>query len=161
MKRRTFIHKTGAAALATLASRAKGTQAPPNVVLILADDLGYRDLGCYGSSIQTPNLNRTAQEGVRFEQFYSANPVCSPSRASILTGRYGVRGGVPAVLFPDDTGGLAPTEMTIAQMLKPLGYKLCASASGTWVGPPIIFRPAAGLISISAFPIATTSRRRC
>jgi len=67
MKRRTFIHKTGAAAAATLASKAKGTQAPPNVVLILADDLGYRDLGCYGSKTRTPNLDRMAQEGVLFE----------------------------------------------------------------------------------------------
>src|SRR6058998_3782142 len=95
----------------------------PNIVLILADDLGYGDLGSYGSRIPTPNLDRMFQEGVRFSQFYSASAVCSPARASVLTGRYGVRCGVPGVLLPTDSGGLAKTETTIAQMLKTAGYK--------------------------------------
>src|SRR5579871_5709863 len=125
MKRRTFMRGTGAAALTpAVASVADAASAstPPNVVLIVADDLGYGDLGCYGSQIKTPNLDQMAAEGVQFKQFYSANPVCSPSRASVLTGRYGVRTGVPNALWPTDTGGLAATEVTIAQMLKPLGY---------------------------------------
>jgi arylsulfatase len=92
-------------------------------VLIYADDLGWGDLGCYGSSLRTPNLDRMASEGVRFTHFYSANPVCSPSRAALLTGRYPTRVGVPRVLFPKDTAGLPDSETTIAQMLKPLGYK--------------------------------------
>ncbi len=104
--------------------------APPNIVLIVADDLGYGDLGCYGSQIQTPNLNLMASQGVQFRNFNSVNPVCSPSRASILTGRYGVRCGVPTVFWPTDTGGLSTTEVTIAQMLKPAGYStMCV---GKW-----------------------------
>ncbi len=96
---------------------------PPNIVFIYADDLGYGDLGCYGSSIPTPNLDRLSTEGIRFTQFYSANPVCSPSRAALLTGRYPTRVGVPRVLFPTDTAGLPDSEVTIAQVLKAVGYK--------------------------------------
>ena len=64
-----------------------------------------------------------AAEGIRFTQFYSANPVCSPSRAALLTGRYPTRTGVPNVLMPADTTGLADTETTLAALLKPLGYQ--------------------------------------
>ncbi len=95
----------------------------PNVVFIYADDLGYGDIGCYGSKIRTPNIDRMALEGVRFEQFYSASPVCSPSRAALLTGRYPTRVGVPRVLLPSDKGGIPDSETTIAQMLKSQGYK--------------------------------------
>ncbi|MDR3704020.1 MAG: sulfatase [Candidatus Sulfopaludibacter sp.] len=122
MKRRTFIKNTGAAALSPMVKGMTASMAPPNIVLIVADDLGYGDLGCYGSHIQTPNLNLMASQGVQFQNFNSGNPVCSASRASILTGRYGVRCGVPAVFWPTDTGGLSTTEVTIAQMLKPAGY---------------------------------------
>jgi arylsulfatase len=90
--------------------------------MIYCDDLGYGDVGCYGSGIRTPNIDRMASEGVRFTHFYSGNPVCSPSRASLLTGRYAPRTGVPAVLFPDDKVGLPDTETTIAQMLKARNY---------------------------------------
>lgn len=122
MRRRTFIKNTGAAALDPV-FRGMANAAPPcNVVLILVDDMGYGDLGCYGSQIPTPNLDGMAREGVQFSQFYSASPVCSPSRASVLTGRYGVRCGVPTVFQPTDLGGLAETETTIAQMLEPAGY---------------------------------------
>jgi arylsulfatase len=122
MKRRTFIKNTGAAAISPIVKGMTASTALPNIVLIVADDLGYGDLSCYGSQIQTPNLDRMAAQGVQFRNFNSGNPVCSPSRAAILTGRYGVRGGVPAVFWPTDTGGLATTEVTIAQMLKPAGY---------------------------------------
>ncbi len=119
--RRAFL----AGAAAALAARR-----PPNVVLIYCDDLGYGDVGCYGSPLRTPNLDRMAREGVRFTHFYSANPVCSPSRAALLTGRYPPRVGVPRVLFPTDTTGLPNSEVTIAQMLKPAGYKtMCV---GKW-----------------------------
>lgn len=102
----------------------------PNIVLIYADDLGFGDLGCYGSRIRTPNLDAMAREGVLFRQFCSASSVCSPSRAALLTGRYGVRTGVPTVLSPQDTTGLAEGETTIAQMLKPAGYQtMCV---GKW-----------------------------
>ena len=142
MKRRTFIRNASAtAALGSVAGSLTAQAAPPpNIVLITADDLGYGDLSCYGSHIQTPNLDRMAQEGVQFRQFYSANPVCSPSRASLLTGRYGVRCGVPTVLWPTDTGGLATNEITIAQMLKPAGYNtMCV---GKWhLGRPVQYLP--------------------
>jgi arylsulfatase len=90
--------------------------------MIYCDDLGYGDLGCYGSKIRTPNVDRMASEGVRFTHFYSGNPVCSPSRAALLTGRYPTRVGVPRVLFPTDTTGLPDSEITIARMLKARNY---------------------------------------
>ena len=134
------MKNTGAAALGPIVKGMAGSAPPPNFVVILADDMGYGDLSCYGSQIHTPNLDRMAQEGVQFTQFYSANPVCSPSRASVLTGRYGVRCRVPTVLQPEDSGGLAPTEVTIAQMLKPAGYKtMCV---GKWhLGRPPQYLP--------------------
>ena len=98
--------------------------------MILADDLGYGDLGCYGSNLKTPNLDRMAREGVRFLRYDSANPVCSPSRAALLTGRYPTRAGVPRVLFPYDKTGLPATEVTMAQMLKDIGYK--TKCVGKW-----------------------------
>src|SRR5271169_2014903 len=113
MRRRTFLKQTGAAAFGPMTKRLGAASASPNVVLILVDDMGYGDLSSYGSQISTPNLDNMARDGVRFRQYYSASPVCSPSRASILTGRYGVRTGVPTVLTPTDTGGLAATETTI------------------------------------------------
>jgi arylsulfatase A len=116
LNRRTFLK--AAAAAGALQAQARR----PNIVLIFADDLGYGDLGCYGSKILTPNLDRLACEGVRFEQFYSASAVCSPSRAALLTGRYPTRVGVSRVLFPSDNIGLPDTETTIAQMLKSRGY---------------------------------------
>src|ERR1043165_5722750 len=74
------------------ASVAVAAPSRPNVVFILADDLGYRDLGCYGSTFyQTPNLDRLAAEGVRFTDAYAACPVCSPTRAALLTGKYPAR----------------------------------------------------------------------
>lgn len=103
---------------------------PPNIVLIYADDLGYGDLGCYGSKIRTPNIDKLAKEGVLLRQFCSASPVCSPSRASLLTGRYGVRAGVQTVLHPTDTSGLSESETTLAQVLKQAGYQ--TSCIGKW-----------------------------
>jgi len=95
----------------------------PNIVIIFADDLGYGDLGCYGSeTIATPNLDRLASEGLRFTDFYAAAPFCSPSRASILTGRYPVRAGVPLVLFPLEKTGLSSEEVTIGDLLRGRGY---------------------------------------
>ncbi len=140
MKRRAFIQKTGATLLGARFSGRASSRTPPNIVLILADDLGYGDLSCYGSKIATPRLDRMAREGVLFTQFYSASPVCSPARAAVLTGRYGVRCGVPGVLTPTDTGGLSENETTIAQMLKPLGYRtMCV---GKWhLGRPAKYLP--------------------
>jgi arylsulfatase A-like enzyme len=95
----------------------------PNIVFILADDLGYGDLSSYGAKdIQTPNIDRLAQEGLRFTRFYAAANTCSPSRAAFLTGRYPLRSGVNAVLFYDTPEGLPPGEMTIAEILRDAGY---------------------------------------
>jgi len=100
----------------------------PNVVLMNCDDLGYGDLGCYGSSLhRTPALDRMADEGMRFTDFYMASPVCSPSRAALLTGCYPPRigfgdfDGLP-VLFPGHRLGLDPSEISIARMLHQAGY---------------------------------------
>ncbi len=123
ISRREFL---GAAAAATLSAQT----AKPNVVMIYCDDLGYGDLSCYGGKIPTPNIDKMAAEGVRFTQWTSANPVCSPSRAALLTGRYPTRVNVPRVLNPFDKEGLPDGEQTLAQMLKPAGYKtMCV---GKW-----------------------------
>jgi len=128
LNRRRFLRATTAASLTTAFAAPDRTR--PNVVIIYCDDLGYGDLGCYGSRIRTPNLDRMAAEGIRFTHFYSGNPVCSPSRSALMTGRYCVRAGVPRVLFPQDHGGLPETETTIAQTLKTRGYRtLCV---GKW-----------------------------
>src|SRR5690349_9305278 len=108
------IHTQAAAALA-------GNR--PNIIIILADDLGWGDLGCYGHpSIRTPNLDRLASEGMRFTDFYSAAEVCTPSRAALLTGRYPVRSGMCndqyRVLRRESAGGLPVGEITVAQALK-------------------------------------------
>jgi arylsulfatase A-like enzyme len=100
---------------------------PPNIILILADDLGYGDLSCYGHpSIHTPQLDRMAAEGLRFTDFYAPSELCTPSRAAILTGRYAIRSGMShgarRVLFPDSQGGLPGKEVTIARALKARGY---------------------------------------
>jgi arylsulfatase A len=103
----------------------------PNIVMIYADDLGYGDLGCYGHpTIRTPNLDRMAREGMRFTQWYSAAPVCTPSRAALLTGRYPVRSGLTRVLFPQSTGGVPESETTIAEVLRGAGYR--TAAVGKW-----------------------------
>src|SRR5450631_1599027 len=120
LPRRRFLQMSAAASGVSFAA---APPRPPNIVMIYADDLGYGDLGCYGSKIRTPNLDRMAAEGMRFTQFYSANPVCSPSRAALLTGRYPTRTGVPNVLMPADATGLADTETTLAALLKPQGYQ--------------------------------------
>ena len=105
------------------------TDPRPNIVLINCDDLGYGDLGCYGSPVHaTPNIDRLAAEGLLFEDFTMASPVCSPSRAAMLTGCYpprigfGSLDGMP-VLFPGQGVGLAPSERTIARLLHDVGYR--------------------------------------
>jgi arylsulfatase A-like enzyme len=118
--RRAFLKK--AAAGAVLAGSASAQSRPPNIIVILCDDLGYGDLGSYGSNISTPNLDRMAREGVRFTHSYSASPVCSPSRAALMTGRYPNRYGIPRVLDPSENNGIPDSETTMPQMLKSAGY---------------------------------------
>lgn len=122
----------------------------PNIVFILIDDMGWTDLGCMGSPFyETPNVDRLAREGMRFTQAYAACTVCSPTRASIMTGKYPARlhltDWIPGekhpkakLLLPDWTKRLPPEEVTIAEVLKGAGY---ATASiGKWhLGPPECF----------------------
>ena len=127
MNRRHFLYTAAGAAFSPLA-RAQRSQ--PNVILIYADDLGFGDLSCYGSRINTPNLDRMSQQGARFQHFYSASAVCSPSRAALLTGRYPARSGITGILGPGDRAGLPDSETTMAQMLKNAGYRtMCV---GKW-----------------------------
>jgi arylsulfatase A len=111
--------------------RAQTAKCPPNFIIILADDQGYGDLGSYGHpTLRTPNIDRLAAEGQRWTSFYAA-PVCTPSRAQLLTGRLAVRSGLAGgVLFPDSTGGLQPEEITVAEVLKTRGY--ATAAVGKW-----------------------------
>ena len=96
---------------------------PPNIVLIFIDDQGYADIGCFGAKgFETPNLDRMADDGMRFTNFHVSQAVCSASRASLLTGCYAERVGIQGALMPWSTVGLNPEEDTIADMLKKKGY---------------------------------------
>lgn len=99
----------------------------PNFIIIFTDDQGYGDLGCFGHpTIKTPNLDQVAAEGQKWTQFYVAAPVCTPSRAALMTGRYPARNGMTSakrvVLFPNSAGGLPQSEITIAEVLKQENY---------------------------------------
>ncbi|MGH7944719.1 MAG: sulfatase family protein [Opitutaceae bacterium] len=95
----------------------------PNIIVILADDMGYGDLGCYGHpTIATPHLDRMAAEGMKLTQFYVGASVCTPSRAALLTGRFPIRSGMSRVLIPKSPGGLPESEVTIAEVLRDAGY---------------------------------------
>ena len=124
---RTCVPRPPAASSRT--SITASAQTPPNIVLIVADDLGYGDLGVYGNpTIRTPHLDRLAFEGQKWTTFYVAESVCTPSRAALLTGRLPIRNGMNAannlrrVFFPDSTGGLPASEITLAELLKARGY---------------------------------------
>jgi len=126
--RREFLK---GAAVATLLSRrlstakadAQGDKRRPNIVFILGDDLGWAELGCYGNTFnETPSLDKLASEGMRFTQACAAAPVCSPYRASLMTGQYPVRTGITDYLRPDDPKHLSTGYVTLAEMLKSAGY---------------------------------------
>ncbi|TDC50357.1 arylsulfatase [Jiangella ureilytica] len=134
--RRDLLRGAGATAVGTaLAGLAPSAQAgeprsaaSPNFIVVYTDDLGYGDLGCYGSPlIETPVLDGMARRGMLFTDFYAA-PVCTPSRAELLTGCYAPRVNLPAVLFPNSTNGLAAQETTVAEYLKSAGY------ATAWIG---------------------------
>jgi len=96
----------------------------PNFIVIMADDLGYGDIGSFGATdIKTPNIDRMAAEGIQFTAAYVASSICSPSRAAFLTGRYPQRMGINAVFFPESFTGLPENEITIAKLLQKQGYK--------------------------------------
>jgi arylsulfatase A len=104
---------------------------PLNVIVILADDLGWGDLGANGARlISTPHIDRLGREGMRLTSFYSAANVCTPSRAALLTGRYAMRSGMQHVIHPQSQDGLPGTEITLAEMLKAGGY--ATHMTGKW-----------------------------
>lgn len=104
---------------------------PPNIVLIFTDDQGYRDVGVFGADdIATPNLDQMAADGIKLTSFYSAQAVCSASRAGILTGSYPNRIGIHNAMMPNSKVGLHPSETTIAEMLKANGYE--TAIYGKW-----------------------------
>jgi arylsulfatase A-like enzyme len=103
----------------------------PNVLLILVDDLGTQDLNCYGSTdLATPNLDKLAARGVRFNQFYAGAPVCSPSRAALLTGKTNLGAGLAGNVPLSNEGGMPSEQYTMAEMMKDNGYY--TAAIGKW-----------------------------
>ena len=118
-------------ALALCGAAAADAPPAPNFVLIVADDLGYGDLGCYGNTVhRTPHLDQLAADGVRFTDFYMTSSVCTPSRVALLTGRYPSRAGLTALLWPADDTGLPAEEITLAGALHAAGY--ATHLSGKW-----------------------------
>ncbi len=108
-----------------------GDKRPPNVVIILIDDMGYGDIGPFGAKgYSTPNLDRMAAEGMKFTNFYSAQPICTASRTGLLTGCYPNRVGLTGALGPNAKIGISNKETTLAEMLKPLGY--ATAIYGKW-----------------------------
>jgi arylsulfatase A-like enzyme len=102
----------------------------PHILYIVSDDQGWKDVGFHGSDIQTPNLDRLAASGAQLEQFY-AQPMCTPSRAALMTGRYPHRYGLQTVVIPSaGTYGLATDEWLLPQALKETGYK--TAIVGKW-----------------------------
>lgn len=114
---------------------------PPNVVIVLADDLGYGDVGCFGSTrCKTPNLDRMAAEGVKFTSFYVAQAVCSASRAALMTGCYSNRVGMAGALNHTSHEGINPGEWLLPEMCKERGY--ATAAFGKWhLGTRPAFNP--------------------
>jgi len=103
----------------------------PNIVIIFMDDMGYSDIGPFGNKeIPTPNLDQMEKEGVKFSRFYAAQAVCSASRAALLTGTYPNRIGISMALNHRSSIGLNPEEITIAEVVKPLGYR--TAIFGKW-----------------------------
>jgi len=149
MNRREFVKSVAAGAAALLGhgqawARSK-TADKPNIILIMADDLGYGDIGCYGSrKIKTPNIDALAKSGMKFTDYHSNCPVCSPTRAALLPGRYQQRSGIEGVVYakgPTRQTGLALEETTFAEVLKKRGY--ATALFGKWhLGYNVEFNPA-------------------
>jgi arylsulfatase A-like enzyme len=144
--RRDFLKVGAGAAAAALAqpletalgmpATHKGPGSKPNIVLILADDMGFSDIGCFGSEVSTPNLDRLASRGIRISQFYN-NPRCCPSRASIMTGLYSQQAGMGMMVadhgrypYPGYAGELSKQTLTIPEALKTAGYN--TAMVGKW-----------------------------
>lgn len=133
MNRREFFKLTGKAAVAVagyslltqadVPAEAASKKRKPNIVFILGDDLGWAELGCYGNKFnETPNLDKLAMQGIRFTRAYAPAPVCSPTRASFITGQWPARVGITDYLRPNDKNHLSTDQITIPKMLKRAGY---------------------------------------
>ena len=137
----------------------------PNFVVIFTDDQGYGDLSCFGGKhVHTPRIDQMAKEGAKLTSFYVAAPVCTPSRAALMTGCYPTRidmatGSKFGVLLSGDPKGLNPKEVTIAEVLKSVGYKTAIYGKCTWATSLSSCQRAKGSTSSSASHIATTSIR--
>ncbi|MGH9843613.1 MAG: sulfatase-like hydrolase/transferase, partial [Blastocatellia bacterium] len=121
------------AAVSPSITDAQKNRAKPNIIFILADDLGWGDLGSYGQKkIRTPNLDRMAAEGIRFTSFYAGSPVCAPSRCSLMTGKHGGHAFIRdnKEVRPEGQWPLAANEVTIPELLKARGYT--TGAFGKW-----------------------------
>jgi arylsulfatase A-like enzyme len=121
--------------------RALESGSTPNVVVIFVDDMGYSDIGSYGATdYTTPHLDKMAREGVRFTDFYVSQPICSASRAALLTGSYSNRIGIHSAIGPSDTHGIHDNEVTLAELFKSKGY--ATAMYGKWhLGHHPIFLP--------------------
>jgi len=146
--RREFLRLVGAGAATTIFGCPKGASAAspvadkPNFLIFYTDDQGYGDMGCYGATdLRTSNLDALAASGARFTSWYSNAPVCSASRASLLTGRYPQRAGTPGIFGSGRAApGMPPDEITLAEVLKQVGYR--AGLMGKWhLGGGPEFRP--------------------
>ena len=142
MDRRSFVKSLGVSlTIPTLEESAPGrtvqssdgggaTGKAPNVIIMICDDLGYGDLGCYGSSLKTPNLDRMASQGTRLTRFNAAHPICSASRAALLTGRYAQRSHTAGAYFPHSKSGMSLEETTLADLFRARGYR--TKCVGKW-----------------------------
>jgi arylsulfatase A len=154
--RRMFLKSMAAAVASTGVARTHASEADgvlaesraaaekkavrPNVLLMICDDLGYGDLGCYGSDLPTPHLDRLAADGTRCMHYNSAHPLCSASRAALMTGRYAPRSHTPGALFPSSKLGMALDEQTLANLFHDAGYR--THAVGKWhLGDAAGYRP--------------------
>lgn len=131
MNTELIIKSTALALLCSSYNAVAKSNPLPNIVIIFIDDEGYGDLGCFGATgFKTPNLDRMASQGMKFTNYYSGSPVCSPSRAALLTGCYPFKVGINKVLFPSDTIGINKEDATIPEILRQKNY--ATAAIGKW-----------------------------